>query len=110
MTCDIWQHTNAGKLSGYSGNLDFDILYNKALLVAPPAAETPKETTVQIELKQLRKGSGGAQVETMQTLHIEKFGISCGPDGADGKFGANTEKAVREFQKKKGWSWMVSAA
>ena len=34
----------------------------------------------------------------MQALLINR-GYSCGPDGADGDFGANTEKAVIAFQR-----------
>ena len=112
MTCDIWQYTSSGQLSGYNGNLDLNILYNAALLTgaaqvpeAPKetkSAETAKEVEVMVKLTQLSKGSEGAQVKSMQVLLIDKFSTSCGPDGADSKFGANTEKAVRAFQKKKG--------
>lgn len=112
MTCDIWQHTSSGQLAGYNGKLDFNIMYNAALMTgaaqvpeAPKeteSAETAKEVEVMVKLRQLAKGSNGAQVESMQVLLIDKFGISCGPDGADSKFGTNTDKAVRAFQKKKG--------
>jgi peptidoglycan hydrolase-like protein with peptidoglycan-binding domain len=37
----------------------------------------------------------------MQILLIG-YGYSCGPDGADGDFGKNTEKAVRAYQKATG--------
>lgn len=106
MDCDIWQHTDKGKLSGYSGNLDFNILYNAALLKGTFTAEAPKADEpvklVEPELHQLKKGSKGAQVKTLQTLLINKFGISCGKSGADGDFGNDTEKAVKEFQRRKG--------
>lgn len=45
----------------------------------------------------LRRGSKGEAVRALQTLLIGK-GYSCGGTGADGDFGANTEKAVRAFQ------------
>lgn len=106
MECDIWQHTDKGKLAGYNGNLDFNILYNGALLTGYEAsAPTPVNKVlkeVQPKLYQLTAGSEGSQVETMQVLLIEKHGISCGKDGADGDFGPNTEKAVIEFQRRKG--------
>lgn len=46
----------------------------------------------------LRRGSRGEAVEAMQALLINR-GYSCGPDGADGDFGVNTEKAVIAFQR-----------
>jgi len=107
MECDIWQHTDTGRLSGYSGNLDFNILYNAALLngaqsKAPAAQEKAEEAGVKLTLKQLAKGDKGSQVKTMQALLIKKFNISCGTAGADGDFGTKTENAVRVFQEKKG--------
>ena len=57
--------------------------------------------TVTVELKQLSRGMTGAQVKTMQLLLIGK-GFSCGPDGADGDLGANTDAALRKFQKANG--------
>lgn len=49
----------------------------------------------------LRRGSKGAYVTLAQTELIQK-GYSCGSFGADGEFGAATEKAVRAFQKDNG--------
>ena len=46
----------------------------------------------------LRKGSKGQYVKILQNELIIK-GYSCGPQGADGDFGANTEKAVKAFQR-----------
>ena len=45
----------------------------------------------------LRRGDTGAAVKDMQDGLIAK-GYSCGPDGADGDFGANTEAALKSFQ------------
>ena len=45
----------------------------------------------------LRRGSSGVYVTLMQTELIS-HGYPVGPTGADGQFGANTEKAVRAFQ------------
>lgn len=45
----------------------------------------------------LRRGDKGSYVTLAQTELIQK-GYSCGSFGADGEFGAATEKAVREFQ------------
>ena len=57
--------------------------------------------TVAVTLNQLSKGSKGSQVKNLQILLIGK-GYSCGSSGADGDFGANTDKAVKEFQKSNG--------
>ena len=46
----------------------------------------------------LRRGDKGQYVTLAQTKLIQK-GYSCGSFGADGEFGAGTEKAVRAFQK-----------
>jgi hypothetical protein len=45
----------------------------------------------------LQRGDKGAYVTLAQTELINK-GYSCGKTGADGDFGANTEKAVKAFQ------------
>lgn len=45
----------------------------------------------------LRRGDSGSYVTLAQTKLIQR-GYSCGPDGADGDFGKNTEAAVKAFQ------------
>ena len=49
----------------------------------------------------LKKGMSGADVKDLQTKLIG-LGYSCGKCGADGDFGADTEAAVRKFQKDHG--------
>lgn len=49
----------------------------------------------------IRRGSRGVWVTVAQTELINK-GYNCGTSGADGIFGANTEKAVKAFQKDSG--------
>ena len=61
------------------------------------STSTSNSTVVRI----LKKGMTGSDVKTMQNDLI-KAGYSVGPDGADGDFGANTEKAVKTFQKANG--------
>ena len=51
----------------------------------------------------LRKGASGEYVTLLQTLLIQR-GYSVGATGADGKFGAKTEAAVKAFQKDNGLS------
>lgn len=45
----------------------------------------------------LSKGDEGNDVKEMQKMLIA-CGYSCGPNGADGDFGSNTDKALRKFQ------------
>ena len=49
----------------------------------------------------LRRGSSGEYVTLAQTLLIQR-GYDLAPYGADGKFGAKTEEAVKAFQRKNG--------
>ena len=65
---------------------------------ATPAA-TGGAKTVTITLPVLKNGSKGDSVEALQML-LNCNGYSCGR--VDGEFGANTESAVKKFQKAKG--------
>lgn len=58
----------------------------------PPPAPVPDQKPT------LRRGSKGSYVTLAQTKLIQK-GYDCGNFGADGEFGAATERAVRAFQK-----------
>ncbi len=49
----------------------------------------------------LRRGMEGKSVLAMQGILIAR-GCGCGPDGADGDFGPNTESALRAFQRGNG--------
>ena len=69
-----------------------------ALLAADGSTVTSSTNTTSTNLK---KGSSGSAVKTMQTMLIA-CGYSCGSTGADGSFGANTLKAVKAFQKAAG--------
>lgn len=51
----------------------------------------------ELRIPYLSHGSISEAVRAFQTLLIAR-GFSCGPDGADGEFGENTENAVRLFQ------------
>lgn len=52
-------------------------------------------------LRYLRQGSRGEDVRAMQALLILR-GYPVGPDGADGDFGGNTDRALRSFQQVRG--------
>ena len=61
--------------------------------------DTPTQTPPDPEKKPtLRKGDSGAYVKLAQTELINR-GYDLGKWGADGQFGAQTEKAVKAFQK-----------
>jgi peptidoglycan hydrolase-like protein with peptidoglycan-binding domain len=66
---------------------------------AAPAARQREVCTVELDV--LQKGSKGASVKAMQLLLIGN-GYPCGATGADGDFGANTDAALRAYQKAKG--------
>ena len=55
--------------------------------------------TVSVSLPVLCKGAKSNTVQAMQHVLIGQ-GISCGEKGADGSFGADTQKAVKALQKK----------
>ena len=58
----------------------------------------PEAKTITIKLQELRKGSTGEQVEALQRI-LSTYGYSLGNKNPyDGKFGAKTDAAVREFQ------------
>ena len=53
----------------------------------------------EVKLETLKKGCEGDNVKALQILLIG-YGYDCGKSGADGDFGANTEKAARDYQGK----------
>lgn len=67
-----------------------------------PESDAEVETESNLDTGLIRRGQTGARVKRVQALLIYFHGISCGPDGVDGDFGANTEAAVREFQRRVG--------
>lgn len=68
-----------------------------------PKTETTKkgESTVNVTLSVLQKGTKGNQVKTLQRLLIS-LGYSCGLAGIDGDFGNGTLNAVKAYQRAKG--------
>lgn len=56
---------------------------------------------VSVLLPVLERGSEGEAVEALQAL-LKGYGYNIGIWGVDGEFGASTEKAVKQFQKKMG--------
>ena len=64
----------------------------------PVQPEPVKPEPAEEEYPTIRKGSKGKWV-TLAQVKLIAAGYSCGPQGADGDFGSNTEKAVKLFQK-----------
>jgi hypothetical protein len=76
--------------------------HGKLPYVAYEVEEEPEKDEISkgdytLSFNYLRKGDKGEDVEAVQNLLIAR-GYSCGPDGADGNFGTNTDKAVRAYQ------------
>ena len=63
--------------------------------------EDPAPRFYELRLPYLSRGATGEAVRAFQILLIGR-GFACGPDGADGDFGANTESAARRFQRAHG--------
>ena len=59
---------------------------------------TPTQQPAISKNRDLGKGDEGSDVKELQE-NLIALGYSCGPDGADGDFGNNTDIAVRKFQK-----------
>jgi lysozyme len=93
----IWQYTSSGSVGGIKGRVD----RNRCRLTEDeftrwlnfesddPHADLP------VTDPRLAKGSRGIAVRRLQEA-LESLGFDA--RGADGKFGANTENAVRDFQ------------
>ena len=71
--------------------------YDSAGLAVRNGAE-PAEDPKDESRPTLRKGSKGAAVKELQQILMDK-GYDLGKWGADGDFGSQTEKAVKQFQK-----------
>lgn len=77
-----------------SGKIDG---YGRPKYVVETTVETVERKVCNVDLPVLKKGAKGASVKAMQTLLIFN-GCSCGSKGADGSFGADTDKALRKYQ------------
>jgi len=105
----LFQKAITGTLGGILTQPQAQILANEAYLVQnlrPTAYQHPKGSTngsggwggtPSTSPVGTRRGSKGAGVQLLQETLIAK-GFSCGPTGADGDFGINTENAVKAFQ------------
>lgn len=79
--------------------------YNSVIMGAlrpPYNSETEVEKGDEDSLPLLKRGDVSGAVLSVQVLLIHKWAVSCGPCGADGEFGPDTERAVKEFQRDHG--------
>lgn len=104
---DIHQYSSTGKVSGIAGavdlnqcSADYKVIKEKGYNGFKPDGGIPEEGRVKSTLKTIQKNSSGDFVTLAQTL-LKIHGNDIGKSGADGKFGNDTEKAVKDFQKKK---------
>lgn len=91
--CDIWQYSDTGRLSGYSGCVDMDLMINDILPEPADTGVTREDAEIKrwnAEMSTLCRGFYGTQVELLQLL------LGLAPDGI---FGEKTESAVRSFQR-----------
>lgn len=89
VTANKWTHW--GELNG----VDYGSISSSMPVSAP--SEQTKDKSSSDDLPTLKKGAKGEYVTLLQTKLNQK-GYDLGKWGADGDFGSQTEKAVREFQ------------
>lgn len=91
LECDIWQYASDGTVSGISGNVDMNIIYNNSIIEGDDVVRT-----------ELKKGDKGLDVLCLKNLiqvaddmGLVDFDMTIGNDS----FGRGTEKAVKKCQK-----------
>jgi GH25 family lysozyme M1 (1,4-beta-N-acetylmuramidase) len=100
---ELWQYDAYGRVNGIGSGVDLDKPYGKIAEMLS-GKDPVKEDKVMIELSVLRKGSKGSEVFTVQSvLKAEGYKGDNGKVLAlDKSFGANTEYAVKSFQRNNG--------
>lgn len=100
---ELWQYDAYGRVNGIGSGVDLDKPYGKIAEILS-GKDPVKEDKVMIELSVLRKGSKGSEVFTVQSI-LKAEGYK-GDNGKvlalDKSFGANTEYAVKSFQRNNG--------
>lgn len=91
---------NYNRIYGY-GRPDYDSVLYEETEEKKTETATTKKGDFTMEMRVLKNGCKGEDVRALQILLIGN-GCSCGSWGADGNFGAGTEAAVRNYQKKNG--------
>lgn len=116
LSCDIWQNSSTGKISGVSGNCDTNVIFNNAVFSTSGTTKSSTTTTTKSEVVKVKvtmqkiykdnSSNSKGQVRTLQRI-LNGANNDKGYRGKDGKkltvdgsFGANTDYAVRAYQKK----------
>lgn len=94
-----YNYKTNGYVAGF-GHPNYDDNY-KASTSTSSTSATNKGGTYTMTMKELKNGSRGNAVKSVQILLIG-YGYSCGTKGTDGVFGFGTLNAVKKFQKAKG--------
>jgi hypothetical protein len=97
--------TGDSKIAGY-GRPDWAAVEGKDIDVPteePVADDADEPRHYELSFPYLSKGDTGDAVRVAQTL-LQARNIYCGPYGADGDFGPGTEKGVRDFQRRAGFT------
>lgn len=93
----MWQKSSSGSVSGIKGKVDLNISFKEYESVNKSGAATasgkPPQGTV------LKRGASGTYVKWLQTKLNSKAKANL---VVDGKFGSNTQKAVKQYQKLNG--------
>lgn len=103
----FWTQTRkkgSGNWGAGSAYTFLGFIYNPAVTEDDQTAgvtTTDQKEGIEVKVSILKKSRTGGQVKALQALLIG-YGYSCGPKGADGSFGADTDKAVRAYQKAEG--------
>ena len=90
------------KIAGY-GRPDWSVVADTPIEQTQEAPAQDAQRYYELTLPYLSKGSHGEAVRAAQ-FQLAGQGYYIGPDGADGDYGFNTEKAVKEFQRNVGLS------
>ncbi len=102
LDCDIWQYSSKGKVSGISGNVDMNIIYNSDVIYTEENKEDFSKVGKIENRTKLKKGDKGLDVlclkyliQVADDMGVLNFGMTPGNDS----FGSGTEKAVKKCQK-----------
>ena len=77
----------------------YKLNYSRIAGYGRPKYDEEVKESCEVTVETLKKGCEGANVKALQILLIG-YGYDCGKHGADGDFGADTERAVRDYQEK----------
>lgn len=88
-------------ICAYRPDYDNSVITAGAAASIAQGAKIAQEAEFEVTLRELQKGCSGKDVEAMQYL-LQANGYKLRTYGADGDFGAETDKALREYQQAKG--------